>query len=74
MKEVIKQEAGVCPKCGEAELDYWDEKGDYDDSILYYYTCGRCGLEGQELHSVKFVEHLDSQGIIYKRKEGGKCV
>lgn len=49
-------EPGVCPACGEADLDYGDVQ--YDSELVCYYpwTCNQCGAKGKELYSMEFYE------------------
>lgn len=47
---------GVCPKCGESNLDY--EAIRLEGEMAYFpYKCKNCGLEGEEWYSMRFDGH-----------------
>lgn len=55
MKDYINKQ-GVCPKCGEHQLDYDTIR--YIDEMCYYpYKCGMCGQEGEEWYRLEFQGH-----------------
>ncbi len=62
-KTKIKQEEGICPKCGSKNLNY-ETSTDYGctGAIYYEYCCYDCEFEGQEWYLLEFKDHLDSQG------------
>jgi rubredoxin len=51
-----RQEQGVCPKCGEASLDY-DGGAVVEADYVYNWTCRNCGAVGKEHYSMTFEEH-----------------
>lgn len=55
-------EVGTCPMCLNSGLNYTHYENDADGNLVYPYTCSICGFEGQELYSVAFIKHLDSEG------------
>ncbi len=48
--------AGRCPKCGEANLNYGVVEPE-DNMIYYPWACGSCGAIGKEWYSIEFIEH-----------------
>jgi hypothetical protein len=51
----IGYEPGVCPLCGNVDLDWGDQ--DNDAGFIYYeYTCGKCGSTGTEQYKTEFVD------------------
>jgi len=54
---------GVCPKCGNSNLDYgyFHNEGDFGH---YDYTCLDCGCEGLEYYVFNFDGHMvrDEEG------------
>lgn len=54
--EKYKNEQGVCPKCGETELEYEAIRLE-NDMCYFLYTCKKCGQEGEEWYSLKFQGH-----------------
>jgi predicted RNA-binding Zn-ribbon protein involved in translation (DUF1610 family) len=53
----IPQEAGTCPHCGEARLDYDDDARWECDSVGFLWKCEACGKTGTEWHGLEFVRH-----------------
>lgn len=53
------QELGICPKCGQADIEYGLgelEDGDY----RYACWCPDCGYEGYEYYALEYVGHTDN--------------
>lgn len=53
-KLVNKQ--GVCPNCGEENLEY-DSIQLEDDMCYYPYKCNNCGVKGEEWYYMQFNGH-----------------
>ena len=54
---------GVCPKCGESNLEY--ESIRLEGEMAYFpYKCNNCGQEGEEWYSMEFAGHnvYDEEG------------
>ncbi len=49
-------EAGVCPLCGKAALEYGNP-GIQDESYFYSWSCANCGASGKEWYNLVFSEH-----------------
>lgn len=60
-------EEGVCPVCGETQLEY-DTIQLEDDMIYYPWTCEHCGTSGEEWYKLSFAGHnvntKDGQDIL----------
>ncbi len=51
-----KHERNTCPKCGDSNLDYYQEEA-REDMMYFMYTCGKCNYEGVEVHKTVFIGH-----------------
>ena len=52
----LDSEVGICPRCGEEDLEF--ESSEEDDDCMYHsYTCQVCGFKGSEIYSLIFVGH-----------------
>lgn len=49
---------GVCPECGEEDLDYSDFSVE-GDGCYYLCKCDRCGWKGREWYDMKFMNYTD---------------
>ena len=43
----------VCPYCGSEVVDY-DDSIQVSDSIMWYFTCNKCGRTGVEVYSITY--------------------
>jgi hypothetical protein len=57
MRKKIKQESGVCPKCGSLNLDYGDTQHE-DMTLGYEFVCNDCKCEGIEWYDLKYSESI----------------
>ena len=48
---------GQCPVCNSDNLDYMDSEF-YDNDRVYFYICGDCEFEGQEVYAEVFQGHI----------------
>ncbi len=51
-----KHERNTCPKCGDSNLDYYQEEA-REDMMYFMYACGECNHEGTEVHKTVFIGH-----------------
>ena len=51
-------EAGVCPLCGKASLEYGNS-GIQDENYFYSWSCANCGASGKEWYNLVFSEHIE---------------
>lgn len=49
-------EPGICPVCGNEDLDY-GILTPYGDSISYPWTCHHCHTKGNEIYDLTFTHH-----------------
>jgi len=49
-------EQGVCPNCGNNDLEYGGS--DFEgDGVCYYWSCEECESTGREWYSLEFTGH-----------------
>lgn len=64
----VKNEQGVCPVCGKAELDYID-RDECGTTITYCYECMNCHATGIEVYELRFITHEDVEEYIKDEDE-----
>ena len=57
------QEAGVCPVCGNEELDYTGQDLGVHDSYCYSWVCPKCHSKGKEWYEVSAIQELETSSI-----------
>lgn len=56
MAKYKKIEEGVCPVCGDDDLDYGAIE--VEGNMIYYpWTCNACGTTGEEWYELHFTGH-----------------
>ena len=50
-----KQQEGICPVCGNDDLDYYGYE--VDGTISLSVECDDCHSQGYEWYSLNFIEH-----------------
>ncbi|MCL2675379.1 MAG: hypothetical protein FWE84_02155 [Firmicutes bacterium] len=72
VKKFIKNEAGICPICGSAELEI-SSMSPEDNSVYYDWFCDKCEACGKEWYDVTFSTHghvVKENGEEVKNDEG----
>lgn len=54
-KEPKYQEPGKCPICGSENVD-WETCINEGDQLYYPFSCGDCGINGEEWYSLNYIE------------------
>ena len=52
----LRNEQGVCPKCGSTNLEYEPAKNE-GDMLCYPWKCNNCGADGEEWYELTFAGH-----------------
>lgn len=77
MSKKFKIQQGNCPNCDCTNLSYYDSYPD-DDSLIYEFECGDCGVMGNEYYELIFdgvsVEGKDDYYRVGQEVEKGKQV
>lgn len=68
VKKIYRLEPGICPMCGNEQLNYYDTEYN-DNTVGYNYTCDndKCNFEGIEWSIMEFDTHTDADGNPIKR-------
>ena len=57
------QEAGVCPVCGNEDLEYTGQDLGVHDSYYYSWVCPKCHSKGREWYEVSAVQELETSSV-----------
>lgn len=50
----VNNEPGICPRCGNDNINYMDELKD-GDYLIYAMFCGDCGFEYEDKYSITYI-------------------
>ncbi len=56
MESFLKNKEGICPACGESNLEYGEMVLD-EDNLFFPYKCDNCGTKGEEWYHLDFSGH-----------------
>lgn len=57
------QEAGVCPVCGNEDLEYTGQDLGVHDSYYYSWVCPKCHSKGREWYEVSAIQELETSSV-----------
>jgi predicted nucleic-acid-binding Zn-ribbon protein len=60
MERIKKSEIGICPKCGNQELNYSGSEL-CDNQMFYEVDCPTCKWLGQEWHTMTFDGYYENK-------------
>lgn len=54
-KEYVGYNSGVCPCCGNEDIEYTENSIDGDE-LTFFFVCSKCGGAGSEIYKLEYEE------------------